>query len=415
MKKRIMALLCTIAMVFTIGFPPFATASAAAASAGPDTYGISYYLSSYDDSKKTDPVFINAIESSLTELRSQGLDGNSNAIQKAKLVHDYLAKTVSYDYTDYYANTVSLENASAYSALVKHTAVCEGYALAYRLLMNMLGVPTIMVSGTNHAWNMVNLNGKWYHVDVTWDDPKTTMNGVDIGETLRYDYFLKTDSFMKSLGDTSHNTWDLSLSNGYSGNLPTATDASYESYDFDNAQLSDLASMMPSAAATMSLDTSSTYNGTVGHGYTFAVNSNIGEMALASSTNPNVQVSAPVYASGKQYYTLMFKAPCTAAINVTSASGLKASFPVVVKAGKENFTCDTKGMVSMKANGTYTFMVTSNQTPRVATGNGLVDTIASRRSGNRYYYTIQAYGDPGTTVGIYINGLNIPAFIAKIV
>ncbi|HVI42087.1 MAG TPA: hypothetical protein VM577_15655, partial [Anaerovoracaceae bacterium] len=260
----------------------------------------------------------------------------------------------------------------------------------------------------------VNLNGKWYHVDVTWDDPRTTRNGVDVGETLRYQYFLKTDHYMESLRDGVHDKWDLSLTDGYNGNMPAADDTTYESYDFANAQLSDLASFMPSTTATMSLDTTSTYNGTVGYGYTFAVNSNIGEMAFATSTNPGVQVSAPVYASGKQYYTLLFKAPCTSIIQVTSASGLTASFPVVVKANRD-FTCDTTGTVQLKGNGTYTFMITSNHPPKVATGGWEFSIISSKHSGNRYYYTIQSNVDSGDSTGIYVNGMKIPTFIAKVV
>lgn len=417
MKKRVLAFLCTIGLIFTTSFSSFAAASAAAV--GPNAYGISSYLGDYDESKKTDPTFINAISGALAELRNEGLNRNSNAIQKAKLVHDYLAKTVSYDYADYDANTVTSENASAYSALVKHTAVCEGYALAYSLLMNILGVPTIMVSGINHAWDMVNLNGKWYHVDVTWDDPRTTRNGVDIGETLRYEYFLKTDSYMKSLQDGVHDKWDLSLTDGYNGSTPVANDATYESYDFENAQLADFASFMPATTATMSLDTTSTYKGTVGYDYTFAVNSNIGEIAFATSTNPGVQVSAPVYASGKQYYTLLFKSPCTSTIQVTSASGLIASFPVVVAKGNQDFTCDTTGTVQLKCDGNakYTFMITSNHPPKVTIASGyLLNIISSKHSGNRYYYTIRGDGICGSTkdlIGIYINGRVIPTFVVK--
>ena len=414
MKKRILALLCIFALIFTADFS--SVASASAASVGPGAYGISDYLGYFDDDKKADPTLTNAVINALSELRDEGLNGNSNDIQKAKLVHDYLSKTVKYNYTDYLANKVTDEDASAYGALVKHTAVCGGFASAYSLLMNTLGVPTITLCGKNHAWNMVNLNGKWYHVDVTWDNPYSIVNGVYVGLVKNYDYFLKSDNFMKLQKDGAHDTWNLSLADGYSGKMPVANDTTYESYDFENAQLADLASLMPATTATMSLDTTSTYHGMVGHGYTFAVNSNIGEMAFATSTNPNVQISAPVYASGRQLYTIIFKAPCAATINVTSASGLTALFPVVVKAGKENFTCDTSGKVQVNGNGTYTCLITSKHTPKVVTGNGNVaDILSSWHSGNRYYYTIQPYGSTGESVGIYINGLKIPTFIVKIV
>ena len=426
MKKRILALLCTLGLVFTASFS--SVASAGAASAGPGSYGISDYLGYYDKDRKTDSALTNAVINALAELRTEGLNANSNSIQKAKLVHDYLSKTVKYD--DAAADTIidnikkgsndstAYEVEGAYGALVKHTAVCGGYTSAYTLLMNILGVPTISLDGVEeaHAWNMVNLNGKWYHVDVTLDNPETSIGKKYIGQVENYNNFLKSDSFMKSPQGGNYGSWEIwspSLASGY--NMPVANDTTYDAYDFSNVQLSDLASLMPATTAKMSLDTTSTYNGIVGHGYTFAVNSNIGEMAFATSTNPNVQISAPVYAAGRQYYTMIFKAPCTSTINVTSASGITASFPVIVKAGKENFTCDTSGTVRVKRNGKYTCLITSKQTPKVTTGNQIVEIISSWHSGNRYYYTIQADGDAGSSVGVYVNGLIIPTFVTKIV
>lgn len=410
MKKRILALVCTLALVFTVTLLPIASASADTV-AGPASLGITKYLESYDESKATDPAFTNAVATALSEIRNEGVNASSNAIQKALAVQNYLAKTVQYD-SSYYSGQAIDASFSAYGALVNHSAVCDGYTDAYKVLMNALGVPTIGVrstkASTSHTWNMVNLNGKWYHVDPTWDITGSTNK-----------YFVKSDSYMQSLGDTDHDQWDSFGFNSYGyptgGAIPAANDMTYDSTDFSNMQVSDLASYMNATTATMSLDTTSIYNGLVGHKYTFAVRTNIGEMAFATSTNPNVQVSAPVYTSGKQLYTISFKASCTATINVTSASGLTASFPVVVKAGKEEFTCDTRGTLKIKEYGKYTFLITSNKVPKVATGSGLVNTVAYHKVGNRYYYTIQAYGDPGTTVGIYINDSSVPTFIAKIV
>ncbi|WP_028393969.1 TerD family protein [Bacillus cihuensis] len=111
-----------------------------------------------------------------------------SAPQKVKFIHDFIVQHVDYDQ--------SLTEYTAYAALVKRRTVCQGYAqLAYRLL-NEIGVETLIIRGeakvkqlgtrAAHAWNMVKVNGDWFHLDCTWDDP--------IGsEQIHYDYFLISD------------------------------------------------------------------------------------------------------------------------------------------------------------------------------------------------------------------------------
>lgn len=88
--------------------------------------------------------------------------------EKEIAVHDYIAGKVAYDPEQ------QEESFGVYGALVKGRAVCSGYAEAFKMLMNMLGAECLLVTGEaggiGHAWNLVNLNGEWYHVDVTWDD-----------------------------------------------------------------------------------------------------------------------------------------------------------------------------------------------------------------------------------------------------
>ena len=59
--------------------------------------------------------------------------------------------------------------------------VCEGYAKAFKVLCDQLGVPAVCVSGlsnksrtgSGHMWNLAQIGGSWYLVDVTWDDSDT--------------------------------------------------------------------------------------------------------------------------------------------------------------------------------------------------------------------------------------------------
>ena len=85
-------------------------------------------------------------------------------------VHDYICNTADYDFDTYNGNG---EAYGAYDCLWLHSSVCSGYALAFQAYMEYLGIPCYYASGRvnggNHAWNIVQLDGQWYHIDCTWD------------------------------------------------------------------------------------------------------------------------------------------------------------------------------------------------------------------------------------------------------
>ena len=116
--------------------------------------------------------------------------------EKVKFVHDYIIEFNSYDYEAYElgeaidAQTDALVS-SAYGALVSGKIMCAGYAKAFDLLMQELGIESFFVSGVadggSHAWNLVKIGDGYYHIDLTWDD-------LDGSPTeVRYDYFCLTD------------------------------------------------------------------------------------------------------------------------------------------------------------------------------------------------------------------------------
>lgn len=119
---------------------------------------------------------------------------DKNDYQKIKMIHDYLIDSIEYE-NDLTQNNVY----DIYGALVNRRCVCEGYAKAFQYLMNELGIENTIVIGTgtnskneteSHAWNYVKLDGQWYAVDVTWDDPVITGGGKLTGKS-KYEYFLK--------------------------------------------------------------------------------------------------------------------------------------------------------------------------------------------------------------------------------
>lgn len=101
--------------------------------------------------------------------------------QVALALHDALAAAVSYD--------ASADGAyaphTAYQALVNGTAVCDGYTKAYTWLLAQCRISAAMVASTpmNHAWNLVQLGGDWYEIDVTWDDENDQPNHYFFGRT----------------------------------------------------------------------------------------------------------------------------------------------------------------------------------------------------------------------------------------
>lgn len=111
------------------------------------------------------------------------ISSNMTEIEKVTAIHNAIINNTAYQYTGDNAHT-------AYGVFVDGLAVCDGYAKAFLLLTYMAGIDATRVigyAGENHSWNMVKVNGSWYHIDLTWDDP------ISIRPVLRYDYFLISD------------------------------------------------------------------------------------------------------------------------------------------------------------------------------------------------------------------------------
>jgi len=118
-----------------------------------------------------------------------------SAFEKERAIHDWIVNNTQYDQS----STIY----DPYNTLVKHAGVCEGYSLLAQKMFTIAGIKSLVVSGyahgVSHAWNMVYIDNKWRHVDVTWDDP------VSSKDVLRYDYYNITDSKIS----TNH-SWDIS-------------------------------------------------------------------------------------------------------------------------------------------------------------------------------------------------------------
>lgn len=154
---------------------------------------------------------------STVELAISDITDSMTDVQKALAVHDYLAVNTIYD--------SSMSKFSAYDCLVEKTAVCQGYSLAFSYIMNLLGIECTVIKSDpmNHAWNYIKIDGEYYHVDVTFDDPTFEVNGktYDTLGKVTHTYFLLSDSAIKK-AKIKHYSWKL-----YDG-LGNATDKSYD-------------------------------------------------------------------------------------------------------------------------------------------------------------------------------------------
>lgn len=115
-------------------------------------------------------------------------------VEKIAAVHDYIIRTHDYE----------LQTAGSpftvYTFMHEKQGVCMAYALLFEKMMDELGIPCFYVEGhadgegdLGHAWNMVQLDGEWYHIDSTWNDLGTKVANHEI----RFRYFLRSDEFMK--------------------------------------------------------------------------------------------------------------------------------------------------------------------------------------------------------------------------
>lgn len=130
---------------------------------------------------------------------------NMTDVEKALVVHDYMALNYRYDYDNYLNDTIPRESYTMTGLLTNKTGVCQAYSDTYKYIMNLLDISCVTVSSDsmNHAWNMINLDGNWYHVDVTWDDPV-----VDLIGRVRHEYFLLSDNEIK---ERKHYGWRTSI------------------------------------------------------------------------------------------------------------------------------------------------------------------------------------------------------------
>lgn len=149
---------------------------------------------SYLFSRSEIALYNSRLEERVNELL-EGITDHMPMAQRERIVHDRLLLSAVYD-TTYAASN----NHDLLGVLLYGTGVCESYARAFQYLMQRCGIPCILPTGASyagelHMWNAVQLDGVWYQVDPTWNDP--TVEGIARTDYITYQYYNVTTEEMQ--------------------------------------------------------------------------------------------------------------------------------------------------------------------------------------------------------------------------
>ncbi len=153
----------------------------------------------------TADAHVREIDQAVAEILGQVSD-NMTDEQKALVVHEYFVSQYEYDYERYQADTIPEDSYRSGGLFTAKTGVCQAYAYGYKYIMNMLGMECHVTTSDkmNHAWNIIKVDGAYYHVDCTWDDPVEDRLGL-----VQHTYFLLSDDAIEYVRQTPHTDWNL--------------------------------------------------------------------------------------------------------------------------------------------------------------------------------------------------------------
>lgn len=142
------------------------------------TVNLRYYTTAAQEQE-----FLGSLEQVMEGLALEGLSG----LDKYSILYDYVTGHVQYDYNGLaewqsQAGIHKMEEIdrpyfeiyTAYAALMKGTAVCQGYATLYYAMCRWAELPVRVVSSMEHAFNIVCLKDIWYYADATYDSSSAT-------------------------------------------------------------------------------------------------------------------------------------------------------------------------------------------------------------------------------------------------
>lgn len=149
---------------------------------------------------------INILNKKIDTVYNELITDNMTDYDKIKIIHDYIIDNSVYD--EQRANNLYNEYQGEFSSniatgpLLQGHGICSGYTDAMKLFLDKMNIPNYKISSENHIWNLVYIDNKWLHLDLTWDDP--VINNGEIS-TIDHTYFLIDTNKLLNIEKTEHN------------------------------------------------------------------------------------------------------------------------------------------------------------------------------------------------------------------
>ncbi|MGN0114102.1 MAG: hypothetical protein ACI396_02120, partial [Acutalibacteraceae bacterium] len=197
------------------------------------------YCMTQDESKERQAKIDSAVKSFMTSVNDSMSD-----YEVTLHIYENIIKLVDYD-------TIGLERQkktdvsaevpddlrSIYGVFVNKKAVCAGYAKAMQYLLNLCGIECTYVTSDTHAWNLIKLEGDYYHLDVTWGDESDTKKNKPQTEIVNYDCFCITTADLARLDDhTPESDFPIPECTATKCNYHRRHGLYFETYDYDRVR-----------------------------------------------------------------------------------------------------------------------------------------------------------------------------------
>ena len=144
--------------------------------------------------KVYDENMIAYINNYIDDFIKKNINNNMSTSDKIKVFHDHIINNTVYDEAN------KEKSSDAYELLSTGKSICGGYSDTMSIYLTRLGIQNYKVSSDNHVWNLIKVDGKWLHLDSTWDDPVAS----DGNQYLLHNFFLIDTKTLLDLDTVEH-------------------------------------------------------------------------------------------------------------------------------------------------------------------------------------------------------------------